>query len=531
MLQPSRSRANRRGVYHGLCGALAALAIAGPAAAQNGSSFLDVQRSTIDYTAGTTLPAASCPSLVGLTGYDYSVISATLVEATADTPEHCRVYGVIPPEIRFGVHLPSGWNGRFYMQGNGGYAGNAPDAAGTLRTAMRAVAHGFAAASTDTGHDGRVEPLATFAHDNLAKEIDYAFRAVHLTAVTAKAVITAYYGRAAHHAYWDGCSTGGRQGLMSAQRFPGDFDGIVAGAPVQNFTDTQMAYVWNNQALARAPLSEAKVARVADAVYRRCDAGDGLEDGLIDDPRRCDFDPRAHLPVCDGSASGGDCFTPAEIDTLHAIYSGPVGNGRQLFPGQPPGAEAGGGWNNWIISDRGPTIGFRFSETFFRYLAFTPDDPDFDWREFDFDTDPERVTIREILDAVDPDLSAFAARGGKMITHFGWADTALNPMMSVDYYEAVRAAMGAGTTADFYRLYMVPGMFHCAGGLGTDRFDVLTPLINWVEGGAAPDTIPASRVEDGRVTRTRPLCPYPQVAKYSGAGSIDDAANFACVAP
>ena len=200
MLQPSNSHARRRRVYHGLCAALAALTIAGPAAAQNGSSFLDVQRSTIDYTAGTTRPAVSCRSLLGLTGHDYSVISATMIDATADTPEHCRVYGVIPPEIRFGVHLPSGWNGRFYMQGNGGYAGNAPDAAGTLRTAMRAVAHGFAAASTDTGHDGRVEPLATFAHDNLQKEIDYAFRAVHLTAVTAKAVITAYYGTAAHHA-------------------------------------------------------------------------------------------------------------------------------------------------------------------------------------------------------------------------------------------------------------------------------------------------------------------------------------------
>ena len=184
-----------------------------------------------------------------------------------------------------------------------------------------------------------------------------------------------------------------------------------------------------------------------------------------------------------------------------------------------------------IVSDRGPTIGLRFAETFFRFLAFTPDEPDFDWHTFDFDTDPDRVTIRKILDATDPDLSAFRTRGGKILTYFGWADTALNPMMGVNYYEDVRQTMGSETTSDFYRLFMVPGMFHCGGGLGTDRFDALTPLVNWVEGGAAPDQIPAARVERGEVTRTRPLCPYPQVAAYLGAGSIDDAKNFACVLP
>ncbi len=385
-------------------------------------------------------------------------------------------------------------------------------------------------AYTDTGHDSRVEPLGTFAYDNLGKEIDYAFRAVHLTAVTAKVLIAAYYGTAETYSYWDGCSTGGRQGLISAQRFPDDFDGILAGAPVLNFTDTVIAYVWNNQALAMTPLSLAKVALVGEAVYARCDAADGLADGLIDDPRRCDFDPALHLPVCDG-ARGEACFTAGEIETLQAIYGGPVRAGERLFPGQPVGAEAGNGWNRWIVSSRGPTIGLSFSDTFFKYLAFTPDDPDFDWRTFDFDTDPDRVTIREILDATDPDLSVFHARGGKMITHFGWADTALNPMMAVNYYEDVRATMGESTTSDFYRLFMVPGMFHCRGGLGTDRFDALTPLFNWVEGGVAPDRIPAARIENGEVTRTRPLCPYPQVAKHIGSGSIDDASNFVCVAP
>ncbi|MDP6579752.1 MAG: tannase/feruloyl esterase family alpha/beta hydrolase [Vicinamibacterales bacterium] len=472
----------------------------------------------------------SCGSLRHLTGHDYAIVSATLVAATGDQPEHCRVYGVIAPEIRFGVHLPTGWNGRFYMHGNGGYAGNGPSDPGTLVTSMRAVAHGFAAATTDTGHDSRVQPLATFAHDNLAKEIDYAFRAVHLTAVTAKVVIAAYYGAFHTHAYWDGCSTGGRQGLMSAQRFPDDFDGILAGAPVLDFTNTQIAYVWMNQALARTPLSEAKVAMVGEAVYGRCDRADGLEDGLIDDPRRCDFDPARDLPRCDRDP-GDACFTVGEIETLQAIYDGPVSRGAPLFPGQPVGAEAGSGWYPWIVTPRGQTLGMSFSEMFFRYLAFTPDEPAFDWRTFDFDTDPDRVTVREMLDATDPDLSAFHAIGGKMITYFGWADAALNPLMGVSYYENVQATLGPQTTSEFYRLFMVPGMFHCRGGLGTDRFDALTPLINWVEGDTAPDRIAAARVEDGDVTRTRPLCPYPQVATYTGSGSIDDASNFVCAVP
>ena len=503
------------------------LGVASPTVGQNGSSFLETHTAHIDYTATASRATMPCTSLRALGDYGYSIISTTLVAATADTPEHCRIYGVIRPEIRFGLHLPTAWNGRFYMQGNGGYAGNSPSDDRTLRVAIRAVSHGFAAATTDTGHDNRVEPLATFAKDNLAKEIDYGFRAVHLTARTAKSIIALYYDHPPTYSYWDGCSTGGRQGLMSAQRFPADFDGIVAGAPVLNFTDTQMAYIWNNQALARTPLSETTIAQVGEAVYERCDAVDGLEDGLIDDPRRCDFDSARDLPRCDAT-SGEACVTTDEIASLQAIYRGPVAGGTSLFPGQPFGAEAHGGWTNWIISDTGLTIGQRFSETFFKYLAFTPDESDFDWRAFDFETDPARVTIREILDATDPDLSAFRARGGKIITHFGWADTALNPIMAVNYYEDVLATNGTAATSDFYRLFMVPGMFHCRGGIGTDRFDAMTPLIDWVEGAIAPDSIPAARIEDDKVVRTRPLCPYPQVAAYTGAGSIDDGTNFVC---
>ena len=325
---------------NGLCriaaaATLMAVTVAPAVDAQNGSSFLDASRSAIDYTAATTHPAVACESLRSLTGHDYSIISATRIDATPDVPEHCRVFGVVPPEIRFNVNLPTGWNGRFYMHGNGGYAGNPPDSAGTLRTAGQAVARGFATAYTDTGHDSRVEPLGTFAHDNLGKEIDYGFRAVHLTAATAKTLIAAYYGRSETYSYWDGCSTGGRQGLMSAQRFPGDFDGILAGAPVLNFTDTQIASVWISQALERHRVSPAKMLLVGDAIYERCDTADGLEDGLISDPRACDFDPARHLPVCAGP-SGEACFTPGEIETLQAIYGGPMRNSGGSSPVSRP---------------------------------------------------------------------------------------------------------------------------------------------------------------------------------------------------
>lgn len=511
-----------------------------PANAQNGSSFADAGQPAVQYTALTARAQADCSSLVSLTGYDYSIISATLVATAEGVPEYCRVSGVIPPEILFEVNLPTAWNRRLYMHGNGGYAGTPPDAPARIRVKNRALAHGFATTYTNTGHDRETEPLGTFAYNNVQKEIDYSFRAVHLTVVSAKEIVRAYYDRAPAYSYWDGCSTGGRQGLMSAQRFPADFDGIIVGAPVLNFTDTQIWGAWTAKALLEAPISLAKMEIVAREVYSRCDALDGLEDGLIDDPRRCEFDPAEHLPKCDGDPAG-DCFTAGEIRTLRKIYGGVISNGKVLFPGQPVGAEAAvarrpgsrpaSSWNGWIINEKGPSRLLVFAETFLKYMAFQKDDHDYDWKSFDYDKDPARMEFtRRILDARNPDLSAFAERGGKIIMYFGWADTALNPLMGVDYYEQVTATMGAGTK-DFFRLFMAPGMFHCSGGFGPSRCDAMTPLAEWVENGVAPDSIIASKVDGDAVKMTRPLCPYPQVARYKGSGSTDEAGNFACVDP
>lgn len=473
---------------------MAALCMAAPAAAQNGHSFLGAKRAKVAYTNAATAPAVSCASLISLTGHDYSILAAGLVAATAEAPEHCRVAGVIPPEIRFEVNLPSLWNRRLYMYGNGGYAGTPPDHPSRNGPRNNGLRHGFATTYTDTGHDRHVEPLGEFAHNNLQKLVDYSFRAVHLTVLASKEIVRTYYGgETAAYSYWDGCSTGGREGLMSAQRFPRDFDGIVAGAPVLNFSGTMIGYIWKLHALEAAPLSLAKIEQVGKAVYARCDAVDGLKDGLITDPRDCDFDPARDLPRC-GAGQDSDCFTAAEIGALKKIYSDVTGGGRTLFPHQPVGAELGppsgsrrsSGWDRWIINENGPSIGQVFSETFLQYLAYPEDDPNRDWESFDFDKDPQRMElVHSMLDATNPDLSAFQHRGGKIIMYFGWADAALNPLMGLGYYEDVLATMGADTQ-DFFRLYMVPGMYHCGGGLGVDRIDAMTPLIDWVEGGPRP---------------------------------------------
>ena len=446
--------------------------------------------------------------------------------------------GWLRHRIRFEINLPSAWNRRFYMYGNGGFAGETP-ATGS-RPYLRAVAllHGFATASTNTGHDATSEPLAAFATSQ-QKRIDYAFRAVHLTAGEGKRIAAAYYGRFPAYAYWDGCSTGGRQELISARRFPGDFDGIVAGAPVLAFVDALTQSLWNGLVLADTPLPLEKLQLVGEAVYARCDAKDGIRDGVIEDPRKCDFDPEKHVPQCSAGSDRPTCLTPAQSAAIKKIYAGVTSAGRQLVFGYPVGAEvasqsaiggaAESGWSGWLIARPGEkSRHYQFGESFVRYFALPQAEPDYDEHSFNFDKDPPRLgELRKLLDASNPDLSAFRSRGGKLLTYFGWADMALPPLMGIDYYEKAVARNGADTP-DFFRLFMVPGMFHCRGGVGVDRFDAMTALIDWVERGEPPAMLMAARVLQGRLARTRPLCPYPQIARYLGSGSTAEAANFAC---
>ena len=515
-------------------------------------AFADLKSALVDYSKADLQPHKTCEDLGKFKSKELAQIAAAAMPAANGAPAHCRVTGVISPEIAFEVSLPSKWNGRFYMIGNGGHAGEALDDAGRVAQRNDALRLGFAFAQTNTGHDARKEPGGTFVMSNPQKAIDYAWRAVHLTATTAKDITKEYYGKSISKAYWNSCSNGGRQGLIEAQRFPDDFDGIVANAPWVDQTGFTIGSLWNQKALSQdalknAPVSAAKLALVADKVMAKCDAIDGLKDGLIDDPRKCNFNPARDVPACAAGTDGADCLTPAQAETVAKIYSGPISNGKPFFFGYMPGSEAvttGGfgagagsapvsGWMNVIVSAQpdGKPADFNLGENTMRYLVFNPPKPDYDYKSFDFDRDIHLLdNWSKEADAKNADLSKFRKHGGKLLMTYGWADPILEPMAGVNYYERALATNGP-TTPDFFRLFMVPGMSHCGGGIGPDRHDPVTAMVNWVEKDKAPASMVASRVVDNKVVRTRPLCAYPQVARYVGDGSIDDAANFRCIAP
>src|SRR6187455_2956223 len=328
-----------------------------PASAQ---PFANAKASLASYTAASTQPSKTCESLSSFTSDGVTTIQARVVAATADTPQHCRVVGMIAPEVAFEINLPDRWNRRFYMTGNGGLAGDALD---TPNNADRtsALSNGFVMARTNTGHDARKEPSGSFILSNPQKAIDYAYRAVHVTADTAKKIATDYYSQPIKFSYWNSCSNGGRQGLLEAQRFPDDFDGIVANAPWVDQTGFAVGAIWNQKALTEAPVSLEKMKLVADKVMAKCDAIDGLKDGLIDDPRKCTFDPARDVLACSAGTDDASCLTPAQASAIAKVYGGPVSNGKPFFPGFMPGSEAvmpglfgggsgsGSGWSNVIL--------------------------------------------------------------------------------------------------------------------------------------------------------------------------------------
>jgi feruloyl esterase len=450
--------------------------------------FSDADSSKVDYSKSRHQPASSCRSLMSLTTVDFSVVTASLESGAV---EFCAVSGVIPSEIRFAVDLPTNWNGRLFMHGNGGLAGTPPESPGRRRTSQRALQYGFATSYTDTGHDRRIEQGGSFAYRNLHKLIDYGYRAVHLTAQTAKLLTEKYYGDAPAYSYFMGCSTGGRQALMSAQRFPNDFNGIIAGAPANDYSGLKFSQAWRMTALKERPLDRKEIEVLADRIYRQCDALDGLKDGLIDDPRNCPFDAEKDLPGCDG-ADAVTCFTDQEIAALKQYYASVKLAGRTIYPGHPVGSE---------VSAPG----------------------------YDGIARPDNLTqFRDIVDAVDPDLRPYRDSGGKLISYFGWADPDINPLTAIDYHDAVDERVG-GNVNDFYRLFIVPGMFHCAGGPGPDVFDVMTPLINWVEAEQTPASISTEHKEKGETQYSRPLCPYPQVARLQSGVDPNDANSFRCI--
>jgi feruloyl esterase len=382
---------------------------------------------------------------------------------------------------------------------------------------------GYAAASTDTGHTGTD---ASFAVGHPERLIDFGYRAVHETAVQGKATVKALYGAAPRISYFNGCSGGGRQAFMEAQRFPEDFEGIIAGAPGYNRTDAAFQTIQMIQAThkdAASFIPESKLPAIHQAAVNACDSQDGLKDGLISEPVKCQFDPG--VIACKG-ADGPNCLTMPQVVAARAIYA-PVIHPRtkqEVSTGLEPGSELH--WDS-VAVDRPHSM----YNDLLRFIVFR--DPNWDYRTLDVakHLDLARKADNGVLLADSTSLKPFIDRGGKLLLIGGWNDHTLAPGSFVDYYDAVVKAVGPEKARSAVRLFMVPGMAHCAGGVGPDRNDAVTAVIDWVEKGKAPDQLIASKVNNGQVVRTRPLCPYPQVARYKGQGSVDDAANFSCVAP
>jgi feruloyl esterase len=486
-------------------------------------------------------------------GHRFSMLTAFVGIPLLQVPAACRVELLLTPSEDSAIHseiwLPlSGWNGRFQGLGNGGFAGSIDELGLTL-----ALQRGYAAAATDTGHTGN-DKDGSWAIGHPEKIHDYGYRGIHETTVKAKILVASYYGTPPKYSYFGSCSNGGRQGLMEAQRYPDDYDGVLAGAPAYDGTNTIPTWAWIQRQLQTsvAYIPKKKLAVIAAAVLAKCDANDGLADGVIDDPRACDFRPESLQ--CRG-ADTDDCLTTPQVDALRQIYAGPGGAlNDSRHHGFEPGGELGKfGWADWFTGS-GPlkSVQYVFSLEFYRNLVY--DDPNWNLDRFEFSRDRRAMQERlgPDLDANSVDLDRFKVRGGKLIMFHGWSDAALQPRLTIDYYERLRARLGPEATHEFARLYMVPGMQHCFGGPGPNVFGQLVPastrdsrtsisaaLENWVETGQSPEAIIASKFDSDlkaliapeRSTRlrTRPLCPYPQVGRYSGQGSIDAAENFHCV--
>ena len=477
-----------------------------------------------------TASAATCENLTALALPNTTITSAQSTNSPGSAggsqvlPAFCRVAATIRPtsdsNIRIEVWLPmEGWNGNLLANGNGGWSGSINSqtlAAGLLR--------GYASAMSDLGHEGS---SASFALGHPEKLVDYGYRGAHELAVAAKAITASYYGHGPKFSYWSGCSAGGRSALMEAQRFPADFDGIIAGDPGLDWTGRAIQAVWVAQAAHKSEESYIppdKYPLIHEAVLQACDARDGVRDGVLEDPTRCNFDPGELR--CQGP-DNLKCLTAPQVETARAIYTTVV-NRRTKKPVAPAferGSELG-----WATM-AGPRP-FGIGAEFFKYVVFQ--DPSWDYKTFNFDSDLARTAEAEkgLLNATNPNLSGFMDRGGKLIQYHGWSDPQIAPSSSVEYYKNVlETSGGAAKVQKSYRLFMVPGMAHCRGGDGTSSFDMLSALQQWVENGKAPDRIDASRVRNGITDRTRPLCPYPQLAVYTGTGSTDQASNFSCKLP
>ncbi len=464
-----------------------------------------------------------CAQLTQLKLADVKVTEAVAVPAGTGVIKvaHCRVTGVIGAEIKFSLLLPDTWNHKFLMGGGGGFVGSVQN------QAQFVVNAGYATAGTDTGHTGGTTD-ASWALRNLERQVNFGYVAVHRTAETSKLILRSYYAANETRAYFSGCSNGGRQALMEAERYPDDFDGIVAGAPAADFTGIAAQFIKDVRAQFPDPqnltplLSPETLKSVAAQILDSCDALDGVKDGVMEDPRQCKVDVSTLTGLSD-----------AQRTALKTIYA-PTRAGNEIaFPGQPFGGEGdAAGWPAWISGaapregqPAGPSLRYAFGTNLFKYLITS--NPGWDYRTYDLSTwkkDSERVAA--ILNATNPDLDKFKAKGHKLVIWHGWSDAGLSPLGTIKYYESVKAR--DPKMNDYVRMFMLPGVLHCGGGPGPDNVDWAAAIDGWVESGKAPERLIAQKGGGAAVTRTRPLCAYPQRAVYTGTGSTDQAENFVC---
>ena len=460
-------------------------------------------------------------------------------------PAFCRVAGILRPttdsEIRFEVWLPEkDWNHRFLGVGNGGFAGTIgyEGLGGNL-------GRGFATAGSDAGHQAQAED-ASWAYNHPEKIKDFGWRAVHLTAERTKEIVKAYYGKPIDKAYFDSCSDGGREALMEAQRFPDDYDGILAGAPANAWTHMVSSSIDIAQVTfgdPRAYISSLKLPAIQKAALASCDTLDGVKDGILSAPEQCHFDPAVLLCTQGDSL---ECLTQPQLNSVRKLYTGGKdGEGKTIFPGFVMGDEAGA-WPTWVMGQGpGSGSGSNYPQNYFRYMVTG----DTKWNILAANVDAslaEAVSKTAAdLDATNPDLSPFNARGGKLILYHGWNDPAISPWNTIAYYHSVQQTVGTAKAAGFVQLYMVPGMEHCAGGPGPSAFGQLgiptssgpeygafDALVDWVEKGVPAGSVIATKYNaDHKVEMTRPLCPYPEIAKYKGSGNTNEAASFVCGKP
>ena len=467
-----------------------------------------------------------CAALKALQLPDTKITNAAPVAAgvaAAVHRAHCVVEGTVGREIRFRLLLPDDWNRKFMMGGGGGFVGSVDNQAGGSINA------GYATVGTDTGHQGAVTS-ASWALNDVERQVNFGHAGVHRVAETAKAIIRHYYNAPIERAYFSGCSNGGRQALMEAQRYPDDFDGIIAGAPAADFTGIGAQFIKDIKALypdpkslAAPPLTAETLTSIERQIVQKCDAIDGVTDGLLDDPRRCIVDFNQLTGVTD-----------AQKQMLRTIYGETRNQDGVIFPAQPVGSEGDpSAWQGWITGpnkltqsfQKVPSLRFAFGTEMFKYFIYG--DPGWDYSNYDFGTFRKDAALASsFLNATNPNLDAFKARNGRLIIWHGWSDAALSALGTIKYVDEVRARDAASN--DYLRTFLMPGVLHCAGGPGPDRADWTAVLENWVEKGVAPERVVAGKNEGGKVVRTRPLCAYPQRAVYNGTGSIDDEKNFSC---